>query len=1251
MFKNFRFFYLVLFAALLCGASALAATSAAEVEKLRAAAEKGDPVAQKNLGNCYYSGEGVPQDYDKAVYWYRKSADQGYANAQNNLGNCYANGYGVKKDPVEAVKWYRMAAEQGLSNAQYDLALCYYNGEGVEKDLKHAVFWFRKAAEQGSPAQFNLALCYANGYGVEKDLKQAVEWYRKAAEQEIKEAQFNLALCYENGEGVAKDSKLAVYWYRKAAEQEVAKAQFCMGWCYANGEGVEKDLKHAVFWFRKAAEQEHANAQYDLALCYANGYGVEKDLKQAVEWYRKAAEQGDAKAQFNLGVCYNNGRGVPKDLQQAVFWWRKAAEQGDAKAQFNLGNCYYFGEGAEKDLKEAVYWWRKAAEQGNAKAQNRLGNCFYHGSGVKRDLEQAIRWYRKAAEQGYAPAQFKLARCYANGYGVEKNPAEAEKWRKKALEQSDLLSQYGLSYRYADLRRIPDISAQDGNPYYQLRSILDSMQGDEYEFENLEAELNVVVPRACRVGEITVTADEIKFLLLAFRLDYGINAGKKDKEQEYLRELETLLASAPIDFKKLAKLFDGLDFAALTVDIGMSRGYLLVCPSAAVVERIQTALKKYEKGSTEYILLSYLLGKAYTQTGKIELAAAPLEYAFAELEKRGMKEGMKMAAADLSVIAAYSSLGGRDEESRRLAGMIASRGDIAPDPYHQAMLRFSRALHIPPSEWTADAKREFENDRSVVMANASDDVQFFIDYAISAVVRSEHGYPAEEVLPDLEQAFLYRAMLWGDSDAENAEFGKLLKQIDSRLNELKDKLLQYLSEIDKADRFAYWNAKFELARQRRAALDAASAKHKDLRPLLTMVNLYLNAKQLLAYERAKEPKDQDKGRIQTATKIIRELERQFESEHKKLSPEELKIFKAFLADDIVIKPGYMTRWSRRMPPDTACIQILPLEEKILVYVIVKNTKFPPTIIDLKAKGYSRRQFVTRLVRARRLLSFNAEPEATRQALNELYALLFADLEEPLAKLKVTKLVVNASGILRYIPFAALYDGKRYLVEKYQITNVTGLDLDRLAESSDDRQFGSMKAVVFADPDGTLPSGRTEGKRVAGMFANSRLFVGDKASFDEFESMLGEVNFIHLATHAVLDPNDPQKSYIQFADGKKWYYSDMMGFNVENVDSIALSACSTAVSERSTGDGIEGMAYRLLGSSPSGSILASFWKVDDRATATLMEIYYKHIIESVKARGVLDRGGALREAQLKLLRDPATSHPYYWAAFTLFGDFR
>jgi hypothetical protein len=79
----------------------------------------------------------------------RKSDEQGHAQAQFNLGVCYYNGEGVRKDAEKAAEWYRKAAEQGYAAAQFALSACYNSGEGVPRDMGQAVVWLRKAAEQG----------------------------------------------------------------------------------------------------------------------------------------------------------------------------------------------------------------------------------------------------------------------------------------------------------------------------------------------------------------------------------------------------------------------------------------------------------------------------------------------------------------------------------------------------------------------------------------------------------------------------------------------------------------------------------------------------------------------------------------------------------------------------------------------------------------------------------------------------------------------------------------------------------------------------------------------------------------------------------------------------------------------------------------------------------------------------------------------------------------------------------------------
>ena len=78
-------------------------------EGYKAGALKGDPLAQGNLGGCYYLGTGVAKDFVQAVSWYRKAADQGSAMGQASLGGCYSLGRGVVKDEIEGYAYFNLA--------------------------------------------------------------------------------------------------------------------------------------------------------------------------------------------------------------------------------------------------------------------------------------------------------------------------------------------------------------------------------------------------------------------------------------------------------------------------------------------------------------------------------------------------------------------------------------------------------------------------------------------------------------------------------------------------------------------------------------------------------------------------------------------------------------------------------------------------------------------------------------------------------------------------------------------------------------------------------------------------------------------------------------------------------------------------------------------------------------------------------------------------------------------------------------
>ena len=269
--------------------------------RLKKDANLGDAFAQNKLGVCYEKGEGVSQDYTKAMFWFEKAANQEFAMAQYNLGRCYDCGIVVLYDPKMAVYWYTKAAEQGDSKAQHNLAICYRDGKGVQRDYKKAVYWFEKAANQGfARAQHNLGVWYKEGIGVQRDYKMAVYWYTEAAEQGLAMAQNNLGFCYQYGIGVTKDYAKAAFWYEKAAQQDEAMSQYNLGICYNLGLGVPQDYEKAFFWYGKAAVQGVAAAEYQYGSCYEHGNGVNIDYELAIHWYKQAADQGHSEAQSRL---------------------------------------------------------------------------------------------------------------------------------------------------------------------------------------------------------------------------------------------------------------------------------------------------------------------------------------------------------------------------------------------------------------------------------------------------------------------------------------------------------------------------------------------------------------------------------------------------------------------------------------------------------------------------------------------------------------------------------------------------------------------------------------------------------------------------------------------------------------------------------------------------------------------------------------------------------------------------------------
>ncbi|MEI9902941.1 MAG: tetratricopeptide repeat protein [Asticcacaulis sp.] len=104
---------------------------------LQTAAAGGDARAQLELGDDYYTGRDVDQDYAQALSWYQKAADNGNSDAEVALAMMYTRGAGVPQDDAQALAWDQKAAAQGNMGAQYDIGVAYDNGARCDARPRH----------------------------------------------------------------------------------------------------------------------------------------------------------------------------------------------------------------------------------------------------------------------------------------------------------------------------------------------------------------------------------------------------------------------------------------------------------------------------------------------------------------------------------------------------------------------------------------------------------------------------------------------------------------------------------------------------------------------------------------------------------------------------------------------------------------------------------------------------------------------------------------------------------------------------------------------------------------------------------------------------------------------------------------------------------------------------------------------------------------------------------------------------------
>jgi localization factor PodJL len=156
---------------------------------LRAAAAKGQPAAEYEVGTRFLDGKSVPQNAEEGVRWLDRAAKSGIAPANFRLGGIYEKGLGVKKNVTLARRYYISAAERGHAKSMHNLAVLYAEGIDGKPDYKTAAEWFRRASEFGiADSQYNLGILLARGIGIEQNLTESYKWFALAALQGDRDA-------------------------------------------------------------------------------------------------------------------------------------------------------------------------------------------------------------------------------------------------------------------------------------------------------------------------------------------------------------------------------------------------------------------------------------------------------------------------------------------------------------------------------------------------------------------------------------------------------------------------------------------------------------------------------------------------------------------------------------------------------------------------------------------------------------------------------------------------------------------------------------------------------------------------------------------------------------------------------------------------------------------------------------------------------------------------------------------------------
>lgn len=451
----------------------------------------------------------------------------------------------------------------------------------------------------------------------------------------------------------------------------------------------------------------------------------------------------------------------------------------------------------------------------------------------------------------------------------------------------------------------------------------------------------------------------------------------------------------------------------------------------------------------------------------------------------------------------------------------------------------------------------------------------------------------------------------------------------------------------------------------------------------TLGPIYLGLVDLLLQAANQQTGDMQEARLRRTIAIV-ELIRQTEMQD-------------FLGDRCAVESTYSAQ-NQKLPAKTAVLYPIILSDRIELLLETDTGVYRRSVrVDARTVQSTTRAFAEVL--------WNGEANYLVPA-EQLYTWLIKPFEAVLGEDSIDTLVFVPDSVLRLIPIDALYDGRQFVLEKYATGTVIGLSMTNNA-LPDKRRIESLVTgmsepgpVVAKLDDATvrqimgdieqpsdagtlvanrsvrsprarrvqglpvategytkrdailreklaLPSVKDEVDAVGGILHGKMLLNAD-FTVDNFRTDAGSgvYQIVHIASHGVFG-GTARTSYIMAYDDLLTL-DDLQAvlrsekFQNNPIELLSLSACETAEGDDRSPLGISGAAIKAR----AKSVLGTLWPVEDHAARVVMQGFYTGL-----KSGQLSKAQALREAQLAVMKNQDSAHPFFWAPFVLIGNWR